>query len=63
MIAPTEHLRRLDVAIERQRAALDELLAIRAAIAGEPAGGLTEAERAEIDALVAKRAARLRRAP
>jgi hypothetical protein len=56
-------LARLDAAIERTRENLDALIEARAAIAGEPTGGLTEAERAEVDALVAKRAARLRRAP
>jgi hypothetical protein len=55
-----QFLARLDVAIERQRAALDELIALRRAIAGDPAG-LTDAEERELAELVAHRAARLRK--
>lgn len=62
----TEQIReRIDRVLADAERLVQELRELRAAVAGDRPGddGLTEAERAEIDALVAKRAARLRRAP
>ncbi len=59
---PEQILARVDAAIERTRAALDELTAIRAAVVGEqPADGISPARLAELRELAARRAAMLRR--